>query len=879
MPLSATPDSIHLSDYRPADYLIEAVDLDFDLGAETTRVRARLDILSNHDRATKILPLVLDGEDLDLRTLSIDGEPLSEDRYEVGETVLTIFDPPVRFTLETEVEIKPGENTKLEGLYTSSGNFCTQCEAEGFRRITYYLDRPDVTATFSVRMTAEKTLYPILLSNGNPVEAGDLADGRHWARWDDPFPKPSYLFALVAGDLACVEDHFTTASGRRVTLRIFVEHGKEDRCDHAMASLKAAMRWDETRFGLEYDLDIFMIVAVSDFNMGAMENKGLNVFNDRYVLARPETATDADYAAIEAIVAHEYFHNWTGNRVTLRDWFQLSLKEGLTVFRDQEFSADMRAAAVQRISDVRTLRARQFPEDAGPLAHPVRPESYIEINNFYTATVYEKGAELVRMIQTFVGRDGFAAGLRAYLAENDGCAATVEDFIAAMEGANEIDLTQFKLWYAQAGTPKVEIETRHDAGTAICEVMVSQTTPPTPGQPEKAVLSMPLDLALFDRDGTAFPLRLDGEDGGATSARVLTLDRAQQTYRFAGIPRAPVVSAFRNFSAPVGLSSSADLDDRTVLLAHDDDLFNRWEAGQQSAAEILLDIVAGGEPGEAELKYIDALGAMLRDRSLDRAFLAEAMVLPSEEYLGNLMDRVDVEGIHAARDGLRRRIAHGKGTALRALYDENLVNRPYEPTPEEAARRKLKNGALAYLVASGDGAARELCMGQFRGADNMTDSVAALSLLAQVDCAERDEALAAFHERWRDDPLVLDKWFAIQATSSLPETLSNVVALLDHRAFNPRNPNKVRALIGAFCAGNQLRFHAADGAGYGFMADQVLNLDAINPQIAARLLAPLGQWRHFDPARQKLMRGELQRVLAKQNLSRDVYEIASKSLE
>ena len=881
--MSAAPEAVRLADYRAPDYSAERIDLTFDLGEETTRVGARISFRAAASDKAGRRPLVLDGEDLELNAISIDGVALAEDAYRIDATTLTIHAPPAAFVLETEVTIRPQENTKLEGLYKSSGNFCTQCEAEGFRRITYHLDRPDVTSVYSVRIEADRKRYPVLLSNGNPVAQGTAADGRHWVEWQDPHPKPSYLFALVAGDLALVEDHYTTKSGRDVALRIYVEHGKESRCGHAMASLKKSMQWDEERFGLEYDLDIYMIVAVSDFNMGAMENKGLNVFNDKYVLADPETATDSDYAFIEAIVAHEYFHNWTGNRVTLRDWFQLSLKEGLTVFRDQEFSADVRSGAVKRIQDVRTLRARQFPEDAGPLAHAVRPDSYIEINNFYTATVYEKGAELVRMLQTLVGREGFTRGLQRYLAENDGRAATVEDFVGAMEQECGIDLGHFMLWYSQAGTPKLTVDKTFDPVSQSCRVTFRQSTPETAGQTEKRPLHMPVRIGLIDRSGAAMPICFKGEAAAtAPSSRTLELHGETETFEFANLAEEPVLSVLQGFSAPVALSTAHSDAERAFLLAHDSDLFNRWEAGQQYATGYLLRAIAAlqrGETVDSAADFVAAMGTMLRDRSLEKAFVAEAMVLPSEEYLGNQMTSVDVDAIHEAREALRRQLAEGLKDLLLEVYSENQLNRPYDPNPEDAARRKLKNGALSYLMCLDEAGMRALGTGQFETADNMTDSIAALGCLVDIEGPERDKALDDFYRRWRDDPLVLDKWFALRAMSSLPGTLSDVKSLLDHPAFSLRNPNKVRALVGAFCAGNQLRFHAADGGGYAFLADQVLALDALNPQVAARLLAPLGQWRRFDAGRQSLIRGELSRILAKPELSADVYEIASKSIE
>lgn len=880
--MSAAPKSIKLSDYRPPDFVVDRIELTFHLEEEVTYVRSRLSLRAAEMKDGRIPPLILDGEDLDLKSVSIDGHALTDDAYDVTATTLTIKEPPrAEFSLEIEVGIRPQENTKLEGLYKSSGNYCTQCEAEGFRRITYNFDRPDVMSVYTVRISADKSCYPVLLSNGNLVERGETPDGRHWVEWHDPHPKPAYLFALVAGDLAVAEDRFTTMSGRDVALQIFVEHGKESRCGHAMESLKKAMRWDEERFGLEYDLDIYMIVAVSDFNMGAMENKGLNVFNDKYVLADPDTATDSDYSFIEAIVAHEYFHNWTGNRVTLRDWFQLSLKEGLTVFRDQEFSADVRSGAVKRIQDVRTLRARQFPEDAGPLAHPVRPSSYIEINNFYTATVYEKGAELVRMIQTIVGRDGFTRGVQRYLSDNDGCAATVEDFIAAIEGATGADLSQFTDWYGQAGTPKLEIEKEYDPASRQCTLTFRQSTAETPGQLDKKPLHIPVRLSLLDRSGAAVPLRRDG-DAEAPTSRTIELHKEMEKIVFSDVESDPIISALQDFSAPIVLSTATSGSDRAFLLAHDPDLFNRWEAGQQYATDYLIRRIGSlrqGESVRAPDEFIDALGALLRDGSLETAFVAEAVLLPSEEYLGNQMTRVDVDAIHNAREGLRREIASQLKELWLQVYREHQSNRPYDPNPDDAASRKLKNCALSYLMSLPEPNMRSLGAAQFEAADNMTDSIAALACLNDIKGLEREKAFDDFYLRWKDDHLVLDKWFALRASSSLSETLSDVRELMGHPAFSIRNPNKVRALIGAFCAGNQLRFHAADGGGYEFLADQVMVLDELNPQVAARLLAPLGQWRRFDSDRQELIQGQLDRVLAKSGLSRDVYEIASKSLE
>ena len=872
--------TIRRKDYRPPDYRIETVELDVRLNEDVTTVIGRLTIRAVDETASERPPLVLDGEGLDLQSIEIDGAALPEDAYALNDAALTIHAPPARFILETAAHIRPQDNTALEGLYKSEGAYCTQCEAEGFRKITWYLDRPDVMAEFTTRIEADKARYPVLLSNGNPIESGDLPDGRHFAVWRDPFLKPCYLFALVAGDLACVEDSFTTQSGRAVALRIYVEPGREDRCGHAMASLKKSMRWDEEVFGLEYDLDIFMIVAVSAFNMGAMENKGLNVFNDKYILANAETATDTDYGNIEAIIAHEYFHNWTGNRVTCRDWFQLSLKEGLTVFRDQRFSADMGSPAVERIRQVRALRARQFPEDGGPMAHPVRPDSYIEINNFYTSTVYEKGAEVIRMMHTLLGRDGFRKGMDLYFERHDGQAVTCEDFVKAMEDANGADLAQFRRWYSQAGTPTVTVDGRYDAAARTYDLTVTQETPPTPGQPDKQPLHIPLALGLLDDGGTEIPLRLDGERESAPP-RILDLTETKQTFRFVDVPTKPTPSLLRGFSAPAKLSLDLDPAERRRLIATDPDPFNRWEAGQQYATALLLGMIAkvqqGGQP-ETDDAFIDTLGGVLWNETLDEALIAELLVLPSEDYLAQQMGVVDVEAIHTAREALRRAIGERLRPAFSDLYRSAASDRPYNPAPAEAGRRRLRNVALSYLGALREAETTALCLEQARTADNMTDRMGALVVLNDLDDPARGAALGEFYETWKGDPLVVDKWLSLQAMSSLPGTLDAVQALLDHPAFSIRTPNKVRALIGAFAAANQLRFHAADGSGYDFLADRVLELNAINPQVAARLLGAYGQWRRFDDGRQAKMRAAVERIVDAEGLSRDVFEIASKTL-
>ncbi len=876
---SKAPQTVWLKDYRPPAWRIDSVALAFDLGEDATRIAARLDLRRQGDGGGA--PLVLDGQGLTLLSIAIDGRPLADGEYRLTDDSLTIAAPPDAFALETEVETRPQDNTALEGLYKSSGTFCTQCEAEGFRRITFFLDRPDVMATYRTTITADRRRYPVLLSNGNLVAQEALADGRHRAVWEDPFPKPSYLFALVAGDLACVEDTYVTGSGRRVTLRIYVEPGNEDRCAWAMESLKNAMRWDEAVYGLEYDLDVYMIVAVGDFNMGAMENKGLNVFNAKFVLAKPETATDSDYAFIESVIAHEYFHNWTGNRVTCRDWFQLSLKEGLTVFRDQQFSADMRSAAVKRIGDVRTLRARQFPEDAGPLAHPVRPDSYIEINNFYTATVYEKGAEVVRMTHILLGAKGFRKGVDLYFERHDGQAVTCDDFVAAMEDANGVDLAQFRRWYAQAGTPKVRVEGRHDAAAETYELTFRQSTPPTPGQKTKQPLHIPIAVGLLDAEGRDLPLRLDGEERACGGTRILELREPVQTFRFRDVAAPPTPSVLRDFSAPVIIEQDLPEDQRLHLMAHDSDPFNRWQAGQDIALQLLLRGVRALQRGEAAPEseaFAGALGRMLDDETLDPAFAAEMLALPGEDVIADRMEVIDVDAVHLAREGLRRTMAGALKDRLLTAYHRHAGNAPPSPDAEAAGHRSVKNRVLGYLVATGEPAMDDLCYAQFDTAETMSDSIAALALLAHGESPHRRRALAEFRQRWADDRLVLDKWFIVQATAPRSDTLDRVRELMRDSAFSMRNPNKVRALIGAFAGANAVRFHAADGAGYNFLADRVLELDPVNPQVAARLLAPLGRWRRFDKARQRKIRVQLQRILGRAALSRDVYEIAKKTL-
>ncbi|MCJ8156533.1 aminopeptidase N [Sphingomonas sp. LaA6.9] len=855
----AAPTVVRRLDYRPPDWLVPEIALDFVLDSLKTRVRARLDVRRNgqHNR-----PLTLDGDGLTPESVMVDGRVLeaSEWRLENGDLVIEL--PGDAHLVETEVRIAPEMNTQLMGLYASGGLLCTQCEAEGFRRITFFPDRPDVLTRYSVRMEADKARYPVLLANGDPVAAGDLADGRHWAEWKDPFPKPCYLFALVAGDLVANRDSFTTMSGRKVDLGIWVRKADLPKTDHAMTALKLSMAWDEKAYGREYDLDVFNIVAVADFNFGAMENKGLNIFNSRYILADPDTATDADYDAIAGVVAHEYFHNWSGNRVTCRDWFQLSLKEGFTVFRDQSFTADQGSAAVKRIEDVRVLRAAQFPEDAGPLAHPVRPDSYMEISNFYTATVYNKGAELIRMMAVMLGAERFRKGADLYFERHDGEAATCEDFVTAMEDGGEIDLAQFRRWYEQAGTPRVRATLSHNGTTA--RLLLEQSVPPTPGQIDKLPMVVPLRIRLFGEKST-------GPLGGE---RLILLDTAEQVVTFEGIAERPVLSINRGFSAPVIVETNRTPADLAFLSAHDDDPFARYEAMQQLMLDTLVAAVAGSAADHAPV--IAAVRNTLTDPSLDKAFVAEAVLLPSESFIGDHMLVVDPEAIHRAREALRSELGVALEKEWRAAYAATQANR-FEYSPEAKGARRLRSVALGYIAASGAGDAGDLAFAQFEGADNMTDRQGAFTTLANGDSTLRAKAIEGFYMRYRDNALVLDKWFTTQALSTRDDTVDQVIALSKHADFTLANPNRVRALAGAFTV-NQRAFHAADGRGYAYLADTIIALDKLNPQTAAKLVPPLGRWRRFGEERAARMRAQLQRIVDTPELSRDVFEQASKSL-
>ena len=838
-----TPKTIHLKDYTPPAFLVSTVELEIEIRDEDAIVRARLMLNRNPDAAESAAPLVLNGDELELQSIAIDGKKLAADAYSVDSERLTIPAVPDTFKLETVVVIVPQKNTNLEGLYATKAGFVTQCEAQGFRRITWFLD------------------HPVLLSNGNLVGSGEQRGGRHWAKFVDPHPKPCYLFAMVAAKLEMLEDAFVTKSGRQARLAIYVEPGKLDQCDFAMQCLKSSMKWDEEVFGLELDLDQYMIVAVGDFNSGAMENKGLNIFNTKYVLARPDVATDIDYQNIDRVVAHEYFHNWTGDRVTCRDWFQLSLKEGLTVFRDQEYGADMYSRPVQRIQEVRGLRSAQFPEDAGPMAHPVRPQSYMEIRNFYTMTVYEKGAEVVRMQHTLLGPDLFRKGMDLYFERHDGQAVTTDDFVAAMQDASGIELTQFKRWYDQAGTPVLDISGEYDEAAKRYTLTVKQSCPPTPGQPEKLPFHIPFAVGLV------------GPDGGDFASRLVSLKATEEKIVFEDIPAKPVPSILRGFSAPVIAKYPYTEAELAHLMAHDSDAFNRWEAGQRLATGLLL-----GGTKAAPRSFIDAWARVLKDAAQDPAFASEALGLPSETTLAEQMDVVDPDALHAARNGLRRQLAGALREALLATYRSMTIDAPYSPDSASAGKRSLKNLCLGVLMELDDAEVRALCVKQFETADNMTDAMAALTLLTNTDCPERAPALESFHARWKDEPLVVDKWLAVQATARLPGTLAEVKRLTAHPAFDIKNPNKIYSLIRAFVAANHVRFHAADGGGYAFAADQVIAIDTLNPQVAARVARCFDRWKKFDAGRQAHAKAALERVLGTDGLSRDVAEIVGKAL-
>ena len=869
----SAPKPRYRKDYAPPPYWVERVDLRFELDAAGTVVQSKLTV-RRAEATDDATPLVLDGEALELLKVELDGRVLSDREYLYENDGLRIEGVPEAFELETWVRVVPETNTELSGLYASSGNLCTQCEAEGFRRITFHLDRPDVMSLYTTTIVGDASAYPVMLSNGNRVAEGVLDDGRNWVRWEDPFKKPSYLFALVAGKLECFPGTFKTKSGRLVKLEIWVEPQNIEKCEHALRSLQRAMKWDEDTFGLEYDLDIYMIVAVGDFNMGAMENKGLNVFNAKYVLAQPESATDDDYEHVEGVIGHEYFHNWTGNRVTCRDWFQLTLKEGLTVFRDQLFSADMTSAAVKRIADVRLLRTAQFEEDAGPMAHPIRPESYIAMDNFYTATVYIKGAEVVRMYHSLLGAEGFRKGMDLYFERHDGQAVTCDDFRSAMADANGRNLDGLEPWYSQAGTPTLAASGHYDPSTKQYTLTLTQRRADLPGHPPYRPCLMPVRTALLGEQGCELPLRIAGQTGDPTE-RVLELEEARTSFVFEDIPVRPVPSLLRGFSAPVRLEIERTRADLAFSFGHDSDPFNRWDAGQTLAEEILLEMIRG-ETSRVDGGFIEAFGRMLADPELDESLRALAMVLPAARLVAQRLDPVDPDAIHAAREKVLDVLAETHERRLVELFETNRGLGPYQVDSAQIGRRRVKNAALQLLVRRG-GAYPDIAESQLKAADNMTDSQAALVMLVNGGGPARERALAHFYARWHQDPLVLDKWFGVQASSVHEDTLERVLALSEHPDFTLENPNRARSLIGTF-AMNLPRFHDAQGRGYVFLADQVAALQGRNPQVAARLVSALNAWRRFEPGRRELMRGQLERLAGIDGLSKDVFEIVQRAL-
>jgi aminopeptidase N len=897
----ATPQAIHLEEYTPPAFRIATVDLEVDIRAPFATVRSTLKMSRDASR-TADEPLVLHGENLELLSLSIDGRPLGAAEYRADDRHLTITRVPEAFTLQTVVRFDPWKNTRLEGLYATKNGLVTQCEAEGFRHITYFIDRPDVMAKYAVTLCAAKARFPHLLANGNLVaQAAGEPEGwfigptataaeadLHWAKWVDPFPKPSYLFAMVAANLDLLEDHFTTRSGKNALLQIYVEPGKLDQAGFAMQALKKCMRWDEEVFGLELDLERFMIVAVSDFNAGAMENKGLNIFNTKYILARADTATDYDYFGVDKVVAHEYFHNWTGNRVTCRDWFQLSLKEGLTVYRDQEYSADEYSRPVVRIQEVRDLRNRQFPEDAGPMAHPVRPESYVEVNNFYTSTVYDKGAEVVRMYATILGKEGFRRGMDLYFQRHDGQAVTCDDFRAAMSDANGTELMQFGRWYSQAGTPIVEVRGAYDAGRKTYTLHVKQSCPPTPGQPQKEPFVIPLAVGLVDRDGRDLLLKVvegktfEGGKGPGTNTAVLAVTETEQRFVFGDVQADPLPSLLRGFSAPVHVRYDYTNAQLAHLMAYDADAFSRWEAGQALATRILLAGIAAVRAGtqmEVPQEFAEAMGRVIADASRDPAFAAESLQLPGEGHLAECMDVADPEAIHIARMRLIRDIATRYRTRFEGAFRHFSATGPYSPDAHASGRRALRNAALSYVATIDDATSRALAFLEFRRAENMTDAMAALTCLANSAGAERERALAMFYDKWKDEALVIDKWFRVQATSWLPGTLDRVKALTAHAAFDMKNPNRVRALLHSFAQENPMHFHAGDGSGYRWVAEQVIALDRINPQVASRLARSFDRWKKYDAGRQAHGRAALESIRDARGLSANVGEVVTRALE
>jgi aminopeptidase N len=862
-----TPKTIYLKDYKPYPFTIESMHLDFDLHDDHAIVTATARYERSDPAAKNIF---LYGEDLELLSIKIDGQAVSD--YTASDADLRIPTPSDSFELQIITKIYPAKNTRLEGLYMSGGNYCTQCEAEGFRRITYYPDRPDVLTVFTVRIEADKEKFPVLLSNGNRVDGDEVGDDRHFTIWEDPFPKPCYLFALVAGDLTHIHDTFVTASNREVDLYIYVRPGDEGQCGHAMESLKNSMKWDEENYGLEYELDVFNIVAVSDFNMGAMENTSLNIFNTALVLAQPQTATDLDFLRVEGVIAHEYFHNWSGNRVTGRDWFQLSLKEGLTVFRDQEFSSDMNSRDVQRIDDVVSLRRLQFPEDAGPLAHPIRPDNYIEINNFYTMTVYEKGAEVIRMLHTILGAENYRKGTDLYFSRHDGQAVTCDDWIKAHEDASGVDLSHFKLWYSQAGTPEVGFKGRYDEAAQSYNVELTQNVPATPGQPEKKAMFIPVSVGLLSTDGEEL-----------VPEQILNLKHHNQNFTIEGVREKPVPSVLRNFSAPVKLSSDLNHADLSFLMLNDNDGFNRWEAGQQLGLKMInsmVDKAEAGEKPEVCPRYMESLGTLLEqalEPDADRALFARALALPDVGFIGQSREAVDPPAIHAQRQTIIKTIKREHRKVLDKIY-KDCAQDSYDITPQSMGKRALRNLMLGILSSTHGTGCRKRSKTHYDDAHNMTDRVAALSVLASMQHPERNEAFGDFYDRFKDYELVVDKWFGLQASAAHPDIINILNTLKGHPDFNIKNPNRARSLYAAFAMNNPVSFHAADGSGYAFLADAVIELNSINPQIAARLLTPMREWKRYSADRQDKMKAELERILASGDLAPDVFEIASKSL-
>ena len=877
----ANPQTIYLKDYTVPEYLIDNVELNFILDEEDTHVVSRLSLRKNPASEVENAALVLQGEGLKLISVAMDGAALDPAQYQQNDDSLTIANIPQdrAFIISIENAINPKANTALEGLYLSSTMLCTQCEAEGFRKITYFLDRPDVMCQFKTTLVGDKDKYPVLLSNGNKVAEGELKNNRHWVTWEDPFKKPCYLFALVAGQLDCISDSFTTMTGREISLEIFVESHDIDKCDHAMQSLKNAMRWDEQTYGREYDLDLYMIVAVGHFNMGAMENKGLNVFNTKFVLARPDTATDSDYEHIEGVIGHEYFHNWTGNRITCRDWFQLSLKEGFTVFRDQEFTADQTSKAVKRIEDVKLLRTRQFAEDAGPLSHPIRPEAYIEINNFYTLTVYEKGSEVVRMIHTLLGEEGFRKGSDLYFQRHDGQAVTCEDFVCAMESANDVDLNLFRRWYSQAGTPLVEAEEIYNSEDKTLTLTLKQNCQALAGQSAKEPLHIPVKLGLLKADGAV--AKIFHNDSEAKDELIIELTQQQQSFVFKQLDEQPTVSLLRGFSAPIILKQQQSLEQLAFLLSHDSDTFNRWEAGQKMSSQVILGLVDDIQQGKLlQLNPIllRAYQSLLENEWQDLSYFSLLLSLPAENYLAGQMDVIDVDAIHQAREFVKGALAEQLQAQFLSLYQRYHKDESGQFDAGAIGRRRIKNSCLSYLGTLEEQQSYQLAEKQFQTAGNMTDQMAALAVITDSQNPEKRNCLESFYQQWQKEALVIDKWFTLQACSTADDTFSVVQSLINHSAFELTTPNRVRSLIGAFTQANQLHFHALNGQGYQFLAEQVIALNTINPQVAARMVSALTQWKRFDVTRQSLMKTALEKIINSPNISKDVYEVASKSL-